>query len=250
MRARAEELHRVLVERAAPDGPNLATVCQLVVENCAVESAAILIGRGQQRGSLHSTGGVAGAMEDLQITLGEGPSVDAWDTREPVTAGDLAEARFLERWPGFTPQAHGEGVHGAFVFPLQVGAIRLGTLSLYRLEPGHLMPEQVRDALLLCTIALEQLLSLSQENPPSAPGTLGLGTESLQVYQATGMAASQMRVGIEEAFVRMRAHAFSAGMSLSEAAKLMMTGQLVFSPIQDRPPGRPAERSDDEADGQ
>ncbi|MFE0583265.1 GAF and ANTAR domain-containing protein [Streptomyces sp. NPDC058874] len=252
MKARAEELHRALTERAAPGLPNLAIVCELAVEACGVESAAILIGRGQQRGSLHSTDGVAGAMEDLQITLGEGPSVDAWDSREPVTAGDLAEPRFLERWPGFTPQAHGDGVCGAFAFPLQVGAIRLGTLSLYRREPGHLMPLQVRDALLLCTVALNQLLSLSEDSASSEPGTLGLGAESLQVYQATGMAASQMQVGIEEAFARMRAHAFSAGMSLSEAARQMTAGQLVFEPVSDgnSPRCGPAEEPGDEVNGQ
>ena len=44
----------------------------------------------------------------------------------------------------------------------------------------------------------------------------GMSDSRASVYQATGMISVQLGVGIEEAFVRLRAHAFASGEALAE----------------------------------
>ena len=51
-------------------------------------------------GSLCTTNNVSDLIEDLQYTLGEGPCVDAFRTKEPVLEPDLADPRST-RWPRF-----------------------------------------------------------------------------------------------------------------------------------------------------
>ncbi|MFE3656506.1 GAF and ANTAR domain-containing protein [Streptomyces sp. NPDC059165] len=223
------------------------TVCSVAVDVCGVDAATAAIGRGERHGSLHASDGACAAVEDLQITIGEGPGIDAWQSRDTVMTADLAESGPSDRWPGFAPMAHGWGVRALFVFPLQVGAVRLGTLSLYRYRPGPLTPEQAADALLLTTFALELLLTVSHRDDARRLAMLGLGEDSLKVYQATGMAAAQLAVGIEEAFSRLRAHAFGSGLSLAQAADRLLTGEFVFVPRGEG--GRGGPRADD-PDGQ
>ncbi|MFE9256327.1 GAF and ANTAR domain-containing protein [Streptomyces sp. NPDC006879] len=230
MTRRAADLRRSLRELAAPDEPDMSTICKAAVSICGVDAAAVLIGRGERRGALHTTDRTSAVMEDLQITVGEGPSVDAWEARDPAMHPDLSHPGLLDRWPGFAPLAHGEGVRAVFAFPLQVGAVRLGTLSLYRYRPGPLAQEQSGDAMLLAGIALDQLLALSQQSGGQERAALGVGEDSLKIYQATGMAASQMAVPIEEAFSRLRAHAFSAGLPLSSIAEQLLEGVVTFEP--------------------
>ncbi|WP_416979331.1 GAF and ANTAR domain-containing protein [Streptomyces sp. T028] len=238
MSLRAADLRRTLVELAAPEEPGLDTVCRAAVDVCGVDAAAFLTGRGENRGSLHTTDATSAAMEDLQITVGEGPSVDAWETRGPVLTGDLEDEALAGRWPGFTALAHGRGVRGVFVFPLQVGAVRLGTLSLYRSRPGPLSREQARDAVLLAAIALDRLLEPSERSGWSQPATPDVGQDSLKIYQATGMAASQLAVGIDEAFSRLRAHAFGSGLPLAEVARQLLDGALDFAAQDEDTEGR------------
>ncbi|MFJ9539803.1 GAF and ANTAR domain-containing protein [Streptomyces sp. NPDC101225] len=237
MNPRAARLLRLLAEQAAPEQPGPGAVCRVATEVCGVDEAALLLGRGRRRGTLHCTGELAEAVEDLQVTTGEGPGVDAWETRGPVTAADLGERSYVVRWPVFTPLAHAAGLCAVFVLPLQVGAVRLGTLSLYRCTPGGLSDEEGTDALLLSTMAVDQLLALSSSTRADGtdgcrtPGAdaLGLGAGSLQIYQATGMAAAQLGLGLEDAFARLRASAFSGGRPLAAVARDVVNGVLDFT---------------------
>lgn len=74
-------------------------------------------------------------VEDLQLTLGEGPRLDAWTSGAPVLAGDAAA---MARWPEYAPAAHELGVRAVFAFPLQVGAAPVGVMDLYRDAAGAL----------------------------------------------------------------------------------------------------------------
>ena len=77
-------------------------------------------------------------IEDLQFTLGEGPCVDAVRSGSPVLLDDVrAVTDATRRWPAFVKEAESSGVRAVFAFPVQVGAIALGTLDLYRSRAGH-----------------------------------------------------------------------------------------------------------------
>lgn len=55
------------------------------------------------RDQLAATGPLTRRREDLQLTLGEGPCVDAYTSGAPVLAGDVATG--ATRWLGFAPEA-------------------------------------------------------------------------------------------------------------------------------------------------
>ncbi|MFR9798617.1 ANTAR domain-containing protein [Streptomyces sp. MS06] len=82
-------------------------------------------------------------------------------------------------------------------------------------------------------MALEQLLELSVEADTPEDHELGLGEDSLKVYQATGMVAAQLDVGVEEAFSRLRGRAFSEDLTISTVAARVLDGTVVFIPSGD-----------------
>ena len=68
-------------------------------------------------------------LEELQYVLGEGPTGDAFASARPVLAADVGAE--LGRWVQFAAAATERGVGGAYAWPLQLGAIRPGVLTLY-----------------------------------------------------------------------------------------------------------------------
>jgi hypothetical protein len=124
------------------------------------------------------------------------------------------------------------GVRALFAFPLQAGAIRVGVLSLYRAQPGPLTPQQLADALVFADIALQLILD-SSAGIVGAVGYRpldGLSDGRAEVYQATGMMSVQLGVSLEDAFVRLRAHAFAAGLPLGDIAGDVVSRKLRFDP--------------------
>ena len=108
-------------------------------------AGVVLILRGQALGTVCTSDPVAEAVEEVQFTLGEGPCVDAFNSREPVFVPDLAGAGGV-RWPAFRDGAMAEGIHAVFGFPLLVGPVCIGALNLYNQRSGSLTDEQVADA--------------------------------------------------------------------------------------------------------
>ncbi len=97
-------------------------------------------------------------LAELQLMLGEGPSLDAVTAGGPVLASDLDAAEARRRWPAFAPAATRAGACAVFAFPLLIGAIRAGVLTLYRDQPGSLSTFQLGDALIFADAATVLLL--------------------------------------------------------------------------------------------
>ena len=72
------------------------------------------------------------------------------------------------RWPVYTPAAADLGVRAVFAFPLQVGAARLGVLEIFRVRPGRLSGDELRQALMFAEVALTTLLDGQESAPPGA----------------------------------------------------------------------------------
>ncbi|TCC01934.1 ANTAR domain-containing protein [Kribbella soli] len=186
-------------------------------------------------GTITATDRRASMMEDLQATLGEGPCLDASNDGQPVLQSDLA-ATGPARWPGFAAAALDAGVAAVFAFPLQVGAIRLGVLDLYRDTTGSLDRPQLAEALAFAEAATTILLSLQDKATPGEPlhPQLAEAVESRrEIHQATGMVSVQAGVGLTDALLRLRAHAFSSERSLIEVAKDVVDRRLRFQPEDD-----------------
>lgn len=178
------------------------------------------------RGSVCSSNEVSGLIEELQYTLGEGPCVEAYDEDRPVLEPDLAHPAEA-RWPAFSPPALEAGARAVFGFPLQVGAVRLGALNVYRDRAGPLTDDQHADALVMAGVAARSVLAMQAK---ATPGTLGPGFEDadlrLVVHQASGMVSAQLEVSVTEALVRLRAYAFAQDRLLTEVAEDVVARRL------------------------
>ena len=219
-----------LEDRVTP-GPAPARLCQVCAEVMVMTGAGIMLMSGDvARGSICSSNEVSALIEDLQYTLGEGPSVDAYQQDQPVLEPDLADPG-VSRWLAFTPPAVEAGAEAVFGFPLRVGAIRIGVLNLYRDRPGPLDDDQHADALVLAGVAARAVLLMQAEAPP---GMLGAELESgsdfrFVVHQASGMVSAQLEVSVGEALIRLRAYAFSNDRGLAAVAQDVVARELRFS---------------------
>ena len=124
-------------------------------------------------------------------------------------------------------------MRAVFGFPLQVGAVRLGALNLYRDQSGPLTDEQRADALVMADIAAQAVLVLQAKAPP------GMLAEELEasadfqyvVHQATGMVAAQLDVTVVQALIRLRAHAFGNELHLADVARDVVDRRLRFDAL-------------------
>ncbi len=211
------------------DAPSaIDRVCAAAVAVLALQGAGIsLMVDGELRGSAGvSEPGVA-AVQELQLSLGEGPCVDAWARNEPVLEPDLAAPKRV-RWPTFARAALEAGVLAVFALPLHLGAIRIGVLVLYRDRPGALSAEELARGLVLADVASQVILGLQAGAPPGSVHEL-LASEPphwAEVHQATGMISAQLEVSMDESFVRLRAHAFATGRTLREVARDVVARRL------------------------
>jgi hypothetical protein len=112
-----------------------------------------------------------------------------------------------------------------FALPVQIGAIRLGTLDLYRTGAGPLSPHELADALAFADIAGTLLLDAAADDPT---------VHHAQVHQATGMILVQLGTSAEAAFVRLRAYAYAHDRRLGDVARDVVERRLRFRP--DSPP--------------
>lgn len=224
-----------ILARLASDGDSSARLCEVCADVTAMSGAGIMLMSGDvSQGSVCTTNAVSALIEELQYTLGEGPCVDAYQRQHPVFEPDLAAA-VTPRWLAFTPPAVEAGVRAVFGFPLQIGAVRLGALDLYRDEPGPLTDDQHADALIMADVAARALLAL-QVNAPVGELADELDTSGdlrTVVHQASGIVSVQLSVSLDDALVRLRAHAFANGRPLTDVATDVVNRRLRFD--DDRP---------------
>lgn len=210
--------------------PTMARICDVSVEVAAVSGAGIMLMAGDvPRGSLSTTDSVSETIEELQFTLGEGPCVDAYRHRLPVLEPDL-RAPVVPRWPAFTQGAVAAGAAAIFGFPLQVGVTRLGALNLYRDTPGALSDDEHADASVMADLSARAVIDMQARASIGSIAPLLESGANLQlvVHQASGMVSAQLGVDVGEALVRLRAHAFSAGVNLADVAADVVDRRLRF----------------------
>jgi hypothetical protein len=168
-------------------------------------------------------------MQELQLELGEGPGVDAWTGDVAIVEPDLVTPA-TARWLAFSLAAERAGVAAVFAFPMRLGSIRIGVLVLYRDRAGTLDDEEMAFGLVLADVASQVVLAVQAGAPADTVHTL-LADEPAhwaEVHQATGMVSVQLGVPVDEAFVRLRAHAFADGGSLREIARDVVARQLTL----------------------
>ena len=216
---------------AGGDTSGSSHLCEVATQVVEVAGAGVMLMSGDlARGSLCTMNEVSKVIEDLQFTLGEGPCVDAYRLDRAVMEPDLAFP-VTPRWLAFTPRALDAGARAVFGFPLHAGAARLGALNLYQERAGPLSADQHADALVMADVVAAWVLD-TQAGAPSgalAAELEGGGDFYFVVHQAAGAVSVELGVTVTEALVRLRAHAFSEGRSVSEVAEDVVARRLRFS---------------------
>ena len=240
----------VAAQSARHGGPVSAVdVCLAAVAAVEVTGAWLVAARGAEAGHLmRVTDKASELLAELQVTLGEGPGQDAAASGGPVLASDLDAKETVRRWPAFAPAARRAGAAAIFAFPLQLGAIQAGVMTLYRERSGALSAYQLGDALIFADTATMLLLDAAGRPARTAgqaatgPGgqPADLTRHRAEIDQATGMLTEQLGVGIGEAFIRLRAYAYAHDRRLSDLARDIVARRLRLSPD-------PDPRKDDQA---
>ncbi|MEY2426501.1 MAG: hypothetical protein QOI61_2073 [Actinomycetota bacterium] len=223
---------RILARLTGDQPPGFETrrLCRVCADVTAMTGAGIMLMSDDiPHGSVCTTDDVSALIEQLQYDLGEGPCVDAYRLDRPVLEPDLAEPK-QARWIAFSPPALEAGARAVFGFPLQVGAVKLGALNLYRDEPGPLDDEQHADALVMADIAAEAILMLQAEAPVGAlAAELETGAEfQWVIHQAAGMVAAQVEASVGQALIQLRAFAFGNDRPLTAVARDVVARNLRF----------------------
>jgi len=204
----------------------LRGVCELCVSELGVTGARVrVLGGVAADGSgalVYATDPLSLRLEDLAVTSGIGPCFDAFTHRHPLLVPDLTLEQ--NRWPGFAAEALETGVAAIFTFPLQIGGVRVGVLELHRVATGSLTADQLSDALLLSDEATDTILDdLDGPRPMELPGVVDIQAE---VHQATGFVAVDLGVGLNEALLRIRGHAFAHRLTLADVARQIIERRL------------------------
>ena len=176
--------------------------------------------------TVHATNAVATAIEDLQMTLGEGPCVEVGTSGSAVMVADLRDRsmKLDERWPAFRDEAERLGVRALFAFPLRVGPVALGVVDLYRATPGPLSKTQVSSAFTAVDSIGRHLLMADGTDQSAEPEQ----SFELVVHQAAGVVMMQLDSSVEEALVRLRASAYAAGRPVADLAQDVVRGDIRF----------------------
>jgi hypothetical protein len=223
-----------VVLRALADAE--AVGAESIVDRLCAAAVVLLSLRGaglslMVEGELRGTAGVSdpgiAVVQELQLVLGEGPCVDAWRTMEAVLEPDLAGPAVV-RWPAFAQAGVEAGVRAVFAFPLHLGAAGIGVLVLYRNRAGALSADELAYGLVLADIATQVILGLQAGAQADTLHELLAKepTHWASIHQATGMVAVQLGIPLDEAFVRLRAHAFARELALELVARDIVDGHL------------------------
>jgi hypothetical protein len=159
--------------------------------------------------------------------------VDAINRGVPQSLPDLTQARGA--WPLFLPEIARFGISGLFAIPLQIGAIKVGSLDLYCDSQPPFGPTDFADA-----VAISELVAAMLLNPDGDGWTSGsLGPwwnqplSTREVHQATGMVMAQLGTDARSAYVRLQSFAFGNGRLLGDVARDVVELRLRFDPESD-----------------
>jgi GAF domain-containing protein len=227
---RRMRLWSLAVEHARGQPVTVEHACSAAISATGVDSAAAAVMlSATPRETIYASDRLASDLEELTLTLGEGPGVDA-AAGSPILVADLTAPDCLARWPVFAPAAAQAGVRAVFALPMQVGAIRLGVMDLYRAQPGDLDDARLADALLLADTACALLLDAARADGTHLDGhgpELASPTHP-EVHQATGMIIVQLGVTAAVALTRLRAYAYAHERRLRDVAADVVARRLRF----------------------
>jgi transcriptional regulator with GAF, ATPase, and Fis domain len=210
----------------------LHTLAQHCVDLLGVSACGILLA--DHTGRLNLVAASAERVRLLELSQShtvEGPCVDAYRTRAPVSCPDLAAAG--ERWPDFVPAALSAGFAAVHALPMRLREQAVGAISLYSAQPAELGGQTAELGQALADVATIGILherALHRQEAVTEQMEKALSSR-ITIEQAKGVLAERLHVTIEEAFTLMRAYARDQSLKLADTARAITTGELHITPL-------------------
>jgi hypothetical protein len=205
---------RWLAIRAAELLEVRAVAVLLVAENDVLDLAA-------------SSGELAELIGRYEVSLREGPAMDAYRSRTPVECDELSTT--TARWSRFTPIALDAGLVAAHALPCQRRDEVFGTVAMYETRTPN---SGFDDLPLYRAVANAVSLGITTHREPE----LAVRTEQLQhalhsrivIEQAKGMLAERANISVDHAFQLLRRHARNNNVKLHDVARQLLVGTLLL----------------------
>ncbi|MEV7548524.1 GAF and ANTAR domain-containing protein [Amycolatopsis sp. NPDC089917] len=201
-----------------------------VVTLLPADSASVTVtGESGQVDYLAASDETSRRLEQDQLDLNDGPSVDGVRTRAVLWPVALdAKGPAALRWPRFTPRALRAGVVCVATVPLRTRDRSYGVLSLMTTTspvPAH------DDVRLAQTLASTAAIFLRQRRVLFGKDTvIGQLTTALRsrvvIEQAKGVLSERLQIPLDEAFVHLRGHARSKSRKLRDLAAEVAEGTI------------------------
>ena len=155
-----------------------------------------------------------GHLEDLQIRHQEGPCIDAFDTRELISAEDLGAE---QRWPKFSEAAVARDVRAVLASPLPYNQAAVGVVAVLSEQRHPWSPEGELALLAFTDLAALFIASMMQgERQSELAGQLQGALDSRKVIeQAKGVLMGKNGISARDAYEQLRARARSERRKLS-----------------------------------
>lgn len=211
--------------QAAPDGTDM---CPPFLATLPVTGVGIsTLGDPLGSATVCASDALAERVDEIQIDLGEGPCWEALTTRSPVLEADLATTTGA-RWPAALDELLRAGVGAVFSFPMRIGTIPVGAVDLTVDEERFLTAGQVRGAVQLTAVAARRVLR-DALLAAAADGRADMETgrySRREVHQATGMAAAQLGLSVQDALLVLQAHAYATERTVRDVAADLIARRL------------------------
>jgi GAF domain-containing protein len=149
-----------------------------------------------------------GHLEDLQIRHQEGPCIDAFDTRELISAEDLGAE---QRWPKFSEAAVARDVRAVLASPLPYNQAAVGVVAVLSEQRHPWSPEGELALLAFTDLAALFIASMMQgERQSELAGQLQGALDSRKVIeQAKGVLMGRNGISARDAYEQLRGRARS-----------------------------------------
>ncbi|MCU1440992.1 MAG: transcriptional regulator [Rhodoglobus sp.] len=167
---------------------------------------------------LASTSEESRLVELMQLHSGLGPCVEAYVSGEFVTVTDIDSD---DRWPDFNAAARGQGFRSLHAIPMRLRATVIGTLNLFRSEPGELGDDDTSVARGLADIATIGILHerAVRENDIAREELQRALNSRVIIEQAKGVLAQLHSVDMDASFRLLRDYSRNHGVPLRDVAE-------------------------------
>jgi GAF domain-containing protein len=181
-------------------------------------------------------------LELFELQAQEGPCLDAFHSGEPVEHQILVAGS--GPWPSFSVAAIKAGFRSAFATPLRWRDVTLGALNLLSVsqepmgEADRIVARAFAD---LAAVSIVQHRASAEARRLNEQLSAAL-TSRIVIEQAKGVLSERAGIDLAEAFSRLRSHARSNNLRLTDVAQATVDGSLnpsAWRPTATRPKALP-----------